>query len=767
MISIFRNRNYPIKTIRITAVYYRESDRHELVLASLILCDNRADQFHSNKQSSTFRFLEELKKENKEKYDKLYAELEKVHDSTTKAANDYTELVSTLLSISKDAAAERRRLKNPSFHAMIARQSEIPAAYAGTFQWMLMDDDPQSFVPWLLSGCGIYWIVAKEGSGKSTLVKYLFEHPTTEEKLRIWSKTSKLVTGVHYFSLSLGDVYNSQRGMLQNILTQVLYQCPDLGVQICTCHIQVSEGLPELGLWSLTELREAFRRLKQLKGTHPHFYFFIDGLDEQKGDAGDTVALLKDVTSISHIKICVSSTPSDRSDAYLDSFASHKLELQEFTSEDIKQYVESKLATDKDIKSILSERQWEMLRKCSVQRADGNFLWASSIVESLLAGLRKGDTMAELERRMDSMPDNLSGSYERSLDEIDTMYRPFTAQILLVLSQTAIAALPLFTVNAILDNSEDPDFALGASMIDVLKWDITDVTKRLNARTKDLLLISKVRGAMWPVELGLDQIHRVELRHQFVRNFLKGEDIIQKLHRWAPICSDPLTVLCRGLLLHIKKLPKKFFKDLHDVSVYSHIWAITEILKYQREYESIHHCSDVPLVDALAFTVSALIHQQAASERSQEWLRLLTSSDPDDLLAFAVGQRLTLYVAAKIQEQYLTLRATRERPFLDYALRGFRRLPRYSERPLMSDEEFRKTYQQDAKMVELLLRAGADPNERVCEGRFKTVWSRFLEQVMRIGHDLDTQKTTFMQLRLLIEHGADVLLKVDNLSPGH
>ena len=53
-------------------------------------------------------------------------------------------------------------------------------------------------------------------------------------------------------------------------------------------------------------------------------------------------------------------------------------------------------------------------------------------------------------------------------------------------------------------------------------------------------------------------------------------------------------------------------------------------------------------------------------------LNLLRSADADDFLAFAIGQRLTLYFKAKTAGRSFERPTDHERSLLDYALRSFR-----------------------------------------------------------------------------------------------
>lgn len=81
----------------------------------------------------------------------------------------------------------------------------------------------------------------------------------------------------------------------------------------------------------------------------------------------------------------------------------------------------------------------------------------------------------------------------------------------------------------------------------------------------------------------------------------------------------------------------------------------------------------------------------------------------------------------------------------------------------MTDEELKETHHKDADMVEILLRAGADPNERVGEDPKTTVWSRFLDQLLYMGPipiANEPREITFRQAQLLLQHGADPSLRI-------
>ncbi len=95
-------------------------------------------------------------------------------------------------------------LESLRYESMNARESEVKDEHAETFRWILEHDpsnDPDSprFMEWLESGCGIYWVAGKAGSGESTLMKFLWHHSITRAALHSWAKNHKLVIASHFF----------------------------------------------------------------------------------------------------------------------------------------------------------------------------------------------------------------------------------------------------------------------------------------------------------------------------------------------------------------------------------------------------------------------------------------------------------------------------------------------------------------------------------------------------------------------------------------
>ena len=101
-------------------------------------------------------------------------------------------------------AYQRRFLESLYFPEIHARQEEIADAHKETFHWIFEQAGPRlrpcdSFVEWLESGSRTYWISGKAGSGKSTLMSYVCQHPQTQRCLEIWSAGRTVVTPRFFF----------------------------------------------------------------------------------------------------------------------------------------------------------------------------------------------------------------------------------------------------------------------------------------------------------------------------------------------------------------------------------------------------------------------------------------------------------------------------------------------------------------------------------------------------------------------------------------
>lgn len=241
-----------------------------------------------------------------------------------------------------------------AFPTIKERYERVTKAHAKTIEWLFKDPLVKgrhwsSFTEWLQSGDGIYWINGKAGSGKSTLMRYIYDHSTTTQLLSSWSG-SKTLEVVSFFFWNSGTAeQKSQQGLIQGLLNELLSRHLDL----------ISVVFPEewkrlknqdLSNQALTEFKPTLYGLKKafeilLSRTDLKTCLFIDGLDEYEGDRdgsyADITYFFLELAARSNVKICISSRPWP---IFEEAFhSSPSLRVQDLTHDDIVLYINSKL----------------------------------------------------------------------------------------------------------------------------------------------------------------------------------------------------------------------------------------------------------------------------------------------------------------------------------------------------------------------------------------------------------------------------------------
>ena len=136
--------------------------------------------------------------------------------------NAHMNIFSTKLNEGVELVSEFRFkssiLTRLEFDDMRDRYEEIPQAHQSTFQWIYRAPEAgisqkwDNFVEWLETSThgNLYWIAGKPGSGKSTLMKFIYDNPLTEAHLQKWADGFPLVTA-GFFSWNSGTVMQMSR----------------------------------------------------------------------------------------------------------------------------------------------------------------------------------------------------------------------------------------------------------------------------------------------------------------------------------------------------------------------------------------------------------------------------------------------------------------------------------------------------------------------------------------------------------------------------
>jgi hypothetical protein len=285
---------------------------------------------------------------------------------------------------------------------------------------------------WLQSSNDIFWIYGKAGSGKSTLMKFLFEHEQTRLHLDIWAR-GKVTIAASFFWSAGSDLEKSHVGLLRALLYQVLDQHPELIQLIFPERWRAVLKLPtQQKPWTQKELLIALKLLSHAPTSRLRLFFLIDGLDEFSGDHRDLIESLQELNNSPAIKICVSSRPWIVFESAYGSNENCSMELHNLTVRDIDIYIVTRLESLRG-HGVLTEEELKVLGDEVRTGARGVFLWVILAVKDLRRGIGKRDSMFVLQKRLANYPSELHDFYQHILDSIDPVYRTFTGRLLLAM----------------------------------------------------------------------------------------------------------------------------------------------------------------------------------------------------------------------------------------------------------------------------------------------------------------------------------------------
>jgi hypothetical protein len=340
------------------------------------------------------------------------------------------------------AANQSAILNALSFDQMNERFFQVPEAAKKTFTWIFEDSDAQMssnsqlrfpFKDWLASGSGIFHISGKPGSGKSTLMKYVFKHPKTTSLLRAWAGEKELVFPQFFFWKPGSPLQKNLVGLVRSLLFSVLQQCPGATPDVFPHYWNTSEHLP----WALPqriqlgdyEILAAFDNLVSNGAIYSdhRFCFFIDGLDEfeESSQHRDLVGKFEEWIRVSAggVKICVSSRELPVFQDRLD--VSQRIRLQDLTRTDIEVFVHERLGMEERFQNIrrLEEERCDRFEEQIVEKSDGVFLWVTLVLNMISEGLELRESLLDLESKLETLPRKLEEFFDYILGSISECQR--------------------------------------------------------------------------------------------------------------------------------------------------------------------------------------------------------------------------------------------------------------------------------------------------------------------------------------------------------
>ena len=338
---------------------------------------------------------------------------------------------------STDHDAHQRFLESLFFPEIDVRQEKITEAFDQTCSWIFDEpidrrqkkDRPQyNFPDWLRTGNGVYWISGKPGSGKSTLMKFLIDEERTVQLLDAGRANQELLVISFFFWSAGNDLQRSATGLLRSLLYQIAKKYPEL---VNIAKAQSSKSTYGVESWAAFRTAWTDQRLLCVLETfigqmpaHISLCAFVDGLDEFVGDEDLLLDMVRLFSKASQCKICVSSRPEQ---AFRQEFQEcPRLRMQDFNNEDIRRIATSKLMPvlkkHLDLSMLSYVGGVSYFVDCVIQKASGVFLWLDLMIKDLIKGARNGDTLEELQSRLERTPATIEGMYTHMLERLDPIY---------------------------------------------------------------------------------------------------------------------------------------------------------------------------------------------------------------------------------------------------------------------------------------------------------------------------------------------------------
>ncbi|OTA95264.1 hypothetical protein M434DRAFT_393992 [Hypoxylon sp. CO27-5] len=506
-----KNPNSKLKAIKAGWKNYRKQGERDRLEKGLDSCRKQlALQLTSMSRSDTLSKLQDLSDSAKLNNDNLVTlkrNLELLQtslpDLSTSVTSQFLDGVRKILQVSDEALRKSKQelfLSAIEYQGMEDRFYYVESAHAATFEWILADSpvtnttqDPsvpklfnfreqarKDFIHWLESGRGIFHISGKPGSGKSTLMKFLFKNESTRRYLKQWSGGKPLIFAKSFFWRLGNDRQKSLSGLIHTLLYEVLSTTPDLiPIAFPSLWVAVEPSTKNGSRLTRTDIEQGFENLLANQSTFEKhkMVFFIDGLDEFSGRHTELVNKFFNWTANSeHLKICVASREWNE---FMEGFAEcPRLRIHQCTHGDVTTLVDDRLKTIRPYLDVENDGELERLSENITYKAEGVFQWVRLVLNAVEDGAINGDSVSDLKSKVDAFPNELKELYQYLFDSIHIADRQKVFETLRMTQHMGLdRKLPLLRfwfLNKVID---DPDYAMKTSITENSEESITKILK--------------------------------------------------------------------------------------------------------------------------------------------------------------------------------------------------------------------------------------------------------------------------------------------------
>ncbi|KAK4173976.1 hypothetical protein QBC36DRAFT_389326 [Triangularia setosa] len=528
------------QTSEIEALRLRISEHRSQMTAQLCIMSRFWEKFNDIRHKELLNTLQPL--------EILVQTLKNPSDPEVEGLDRLCLGLSTLSLDTRQYVAEAKVLKSLHYPEMPLRYDIISDAHKVTLNWAFRSQSDEgtsmrfgALNNWMTGTDGLFWISGKPGSGKSTLVKFLVDNPSTGNLLRKWSCGQQITMAAHYFTIHGTPIQRSLEGLLRSLVYSILRQEPKLISELLPERIQnQDQDTP----WTLQELQLVVQRASEQQ-SRMRICFFIDGLDEYSGDHLEICETLLQLSRSPSVKLCVSSRPWNVFEDALGNKPHLKLYMQDLTRHDIHQYIVAVLHAHPRWSILADEAgsdKADALVGDIVSRASGVFLWVTLVTRLLREGLTNDDSIRDLKRRVDSFPSDLGPFFRLILSTVDPFYQDRMARSLLFALH---AQEPLHIQMYMFHDREydDEDYALAepkriVATTEDAEWRRTSqaarVFRRINGWCKGLLERNHDR---------IEFLHRTQTLKEKANNNNTNFSYTKRPEEGMPEVENPLVIL--------------------------------------------------------------------------------------------------------------------------------------------------------------------------------------------------------------------------------
>ena len=311
------------------------------------------------------------------------------------------------------------------------REKGIDNACPNTFDWVWTKPEI-GLRGWLSDDNSLFWIRGKPGSGKSTLMRYIWDHQELSKALNAAPSDVPRIKAGFFFYYRGTHAQKSFDGLLHSILLRILEQEPRLLSLLIPEFVKLDPEQRKNWAWNLPRLMKTYHAILTQTLFSMKLFLFFDALDEYDGPPESIVNFVlssveKSSKGSTMLKLCLSSREWSTFEKRFSGGSGFK--IHEHTDQDIRHYISTRLSNDTTLASRLvmgteqEQLDVQQMEQSIASRANGVFIWVRAVIDEIHRGLSRGLPTTELLMYIQSFPDDLDEFYAEAIKRIPHQHR--------------------------------------------------------------------------------------------------------------------------------------------------------------------------------------------------------------------------------------------------------------------------------------------------------------------------------------------------------